>query len=98
MPRLSYGVSKPVLALVWGPGASISFLTGNTLGWTYGVPFVLVTVLIHTIFRWFFKQDHRFFDIHQKYQRFTDEYQPDAREKLPLHFQRPAGWGRGLRI
>lgn len=98
LPRLSQGVSNGALGVIWGPGALISFLIGSSAGWLYAIPPVVATMVVHSIFRWFFRQDHRFFDIHKRYEKLAEEYQPDPREKLPNGFERPEKWCRGVRI
>lgn len=98
LPRLNQGVSSGALGLIWGGGGFLSFIIGSSYGWLMAIPFVVVTMVIHSVFRWFFKQDHRFFDINSRYAKLADEYQPDPREKLPKFFERPEKWCKGVRI
>ena len=57
-----------------------------------------ISALIHLLLRWAYKKDHRIFEMYIKYALLSNFYHPNAREKLPPAFERPAKVGRGVRI
>lgn len=97
-PRLSYGVSTKALGYVWAPTAVITVITASTAEWYYcGIP-IVCGIVGHAVITWAYKKDHRVFEILAKYSLMADQYHPHAREKLPPGLERPAQFGRGLRM
>lgn len=97
-PRLSKGVSAPVLGYIYAPTALASVLSAAFADWYYaGIP-IAMGLLAHAILTWAFKKDHRVLEILGKYSLLADEYHPHARENLPAGLERPVGVGRGIRM
>jgi type IV secretory pathway TrbD component len=96
-PRLSNGVSNKALGLCWGPGAFAAVLICTTSIYYAAIPLVISSA-IHAMLAWAYKKDTHIFSIYIQYARMGKRYHPDSREKLPATYERPAKFGRGVRI
>lgn len=96
-PRLSNGVSNKALGLCWGPAASIAVLTG-TINIFYAAIPIAIGALLHAVVAWAYKKDHNIFMVYIQYARMGKRYHPDSRENLPATYERPAKFGRGVRM
>lgn len=98
-PRLKAGVSQQALAVTWGPGAFMAVMIGSSYGWwPWSLIPILISLSVHTVLKWVYKNDHRHFAINARFKNMADEYQPHPREKLPKPFERPEKMGRGIRL
>lgn len=97
-PRLSQGVSSAALGYIWGPFAFIAFMIGSSVGWLWAIGPVACGVLVHSVVKWMYRKDHRYFAIEAKWTKLAEEYHPHSREKLPAPFERPAKMGHGVRF
>ena len=98
LPRLSYGVSAQALGMCWGPAALAVVFVGTSVGWIWSLIPIGYGLIVHAILRWTYRKDYRIFDMYKRYSQLNDEYHPNAREKLPVPFERPYKVGRGLRV
>jgi type IV secretory pathway TrbD component len=96
-PRLSNGVSNKALGLCWGPAAFIAVLSGTVSIFYAAIPIAIAAVL-HAALAWAFKKDTHIFSIYVQYARMGKRYHPDSRENLPATYERPAKFGRGVRM
>ncbi|UTY55872.1 hypothetical protein [Massilia sp. erpn] len=98
-PRLSSGVSSKALGLCWGPGAFTAALvaTSGIQVWYAALPLAL-SAAIHAVLAWAYKKDTHIFSIYIQYARMGKRYHPDSREQLPETYERPAKFGRGVRM
>jgi hypothetical protein len=46
---------------------------------------------------WLYAKDPDIFRIYRQYARMADRYHPNLADKLPANFERPHGYGRGVR-
>lgn len=96
-PRLSNGVSSKALGLCWGPGAFVAVLMA-TISPYYAVIPIVISGAVHAVLAWAYKKDPNIFLIYVQYARMGSRYHPDSRENLPATYERPAKFGRGVRM
>lgn len=96
-PRLSNGVSNKALGLCWGPAAFIAVLTSTVSIFYAAIP-IAIAVVLHAALAWAYKKDHNIFLVYVQYARMGKRYHPDSRETLPATYERPAKFGRGVRM
>lgn len=96
-PRLSNGVSNKALGLCWGPGAFIAVLAATASVYYAAIP-LGISALFHALLAWAYKKDHHIFTVYVQYARMGKQYHPDSRENLPPTYERPAKFGRGVRM
>lgn len=96
-PRLSNGVSNKALGICWGPAAFIAVLSSTASVYYAAIPLVIAAI-VHAALAWAYKKDHNIFLIYVQYARMGKRYHPDSRENLPATYERPAKFGRGVRM
>jgi len=96
-PRLSNGVSNKALGICWGPAAFIAVLSSTVSVYYAAIP-LAIAAIVHAVLAWAYKKDHNIFLIYVQYARMGKRYHPDSRENLPATYERPAKFGRGVRM
>lgn len=96
-PRLANGVSNKALGLCWGPAAFIAVLCSTSSIFYSAIP-IAIAALVHAALAWAYKKDHHIFSVYIQYARMGSRYHPDSRENLPATYERPAKFGRGVRM
>jgi type IV secretory pathway TrbD component len=96
-PRLSSGVSNKALGICWGPAAFIAVLSSTASIYYAAIP-LAIAAIAHAALAWAYKKDHNIFLIYIQYARMGKRYHPDSRENLPATYERPAKFGRGVRM
>jgi type IV secretory pathway TrbD component len=96
-PKMVGGIESGALGLCWGPFALIAVMVAQSQGWLWACLPLLVGGLVHGLLVWLYAKDPDIFRIYRQYARMADRYHPNLADKLPATFERPHGYGRGVR-
>jgi type IV secretory pathway VirB3-like protein len=93
-PQVTMGVGFTAATLIWSAGAmGIVFMEG---------PFVLVPLvlcaLVHGAATWFFRLDHRIFEIYAHYSKSPDIYRAGRVQPGEICSSRPKGYAKGIAL
>jgi len=91
-PQVTMGVGFTAATLIWSTGAmAVVFID-----WPWFLVPLGLCALVHSAASWFFRLDHRIFEIYAHYSKSPDVYRAGGVQQGEISKSRPKGYGRGV--
>lgn len=91
-PRIKAGVGFQTATIIWGVGGMGAF----SLGFPWGLLVIGLTAIVHGVASWFYRFDHKIFEMYAHYAESADEYSAGLHSHGTGSKSRPHGYGKGV--